>query len=90
MPPRGHPFEPTDDRLTDYGSTTFDGSALGSLSTAPVPWERTEHVAFEMPRPACNRVRAQQPPHRAAERMITLGLVVVTIVVAALVFAFAR
>ncbi|HSB22600.1 MAG TPA: hypothetical protein VLE94_05755 [Burkholderiaceae bacterium] len=88
--PRGRPLEPTDDRLTEYGSTSFDGSASGSLSTAPVPWDRTEHVAFEMPRPPRDRVRSEQVPHRTAERMVTLALVLVSLAVAAVVFALAR
>jgi len=84
--PRGRPVQPAlDDRPSDYGSTAFDRSALGSLSTAPVPWDRTEHAAFEMPAAPSGQDR-ERDRQRGVERMITLGLLLLSAAVAAVVF----
>jgi len=84
--PRGQPTPPAlEDRPTDYGSTNFDRSALGSLSTAPVPWDRTEHAAFDGRSCGARPQREKNRP-RSVERMITLGLLLLSAAVAAVVF----
>ena len=49
----GYDAEPADERPTGYGQTGFD---LAVASTAPSPWQATEHSTFDEPSHAFERV----------------------------------
>jgi hypothetical protein len=77
---------PLDAHSTDSGLVGLDVTAA---PTARAPWTASEHSNFDEPSHSGNRVQALRGREQLQERLITLGLLLVAAVVAAVVFVFA-
>src|SRR5262245_60415567 len=81
----GYEDEPADERPTDYGTTNFGQSGLVALTTDHAPWTSSQHSTFGEPSRVGDLVQERRRNKKLTERLITLGLLLVTSVVTAVV-----
>ena len=68
--------EPADERPTGFGQSEF---ALSVATTAPAPWQLSEHSTFDAPRRAFERVETIRNERAVrARRGIWIALLAVT------------
>jgi hypothetical protein len=82
----GYDAEPSDERPTDYGVTNFGQSGL-SLSTAPAPWNMSEHSTFDAPSKVIDTVQARRHGRRTRRRIVALLCMLVAVGVGAVAVA---
>ena len=76
---------PLDEHSTDSGLAGLDAA---TASTAPVSWTASGYSTFDKPGQAGDRVQALRMRNQLKERLITLGLLLVAVSAAAVVFLF--
>jgi len=86
----GYENEPADERPTDYGTTSFGQSGLAALSTDHAPWKGSQHSTFEEPSHVGDLVQERRAEKKLQQRLITLGLLLMTTVIAAVVYVLTR
>ena len=77
---------PLDAHSTDSGLVGLDAT---TASTAPAPWTASEYSTFDKPSHARERIQALRRREQLQERLITLGLLLVGVGAAVVVFLFA-
>ena len=79
--PRSNVFRfPLDEHSTDSGLASLD------VATTPAPWTINRHSTLDRPSNASERAQARHRRNQLKERLITLGLLLVAVGTAAVVF----